>query len=229
MLVAIAVFFVASATRVGWLHVADAMLWGIILLSAVVPWHTVPKLEVARSVHMPRRRSGDVAPVVGDELGIELSVVNNTRIPRYFLSAAQSSFSKGDSETRQKFFFARIPARNQRGSTGTLSCDTMAKSFWKLGCRSACSGVAGESTCRAKCSFIRAGSTWSALASLEQTRETQAHGGAYVVAMRPPVLDDTFTATPFVIFTGRTPLELADHQSNSTMQAPKTPSWSHST
>jgi len=123
VLVAIAVFFVASATRVGWLHVADAMLWGIIILSATVPWLTVPKLEVARSVHPPRRRSGDVAPVVGDELSIELSVVNNTRFPRYFLSASQMSFSQGDSETRQKFFFARIPGRKNRSSIGTLACD----------------------------------------------------------------------------------------------------------
>ena len=121
--VAIAVFFVASATRVGWLHVADAMLWGIILLSAIVPWLTVPKLQIARSVHLPRRRSGDVAPVVGDQLAIELSLVNNTRSPCYFLSAAQTSFSQGDTETRQKFFFARIPGRRQRSATGTLSCD----------------------------------------------------------------------------------------------------------
>ena len=123
VVVAIAVFFVASATRVGWLHVADAMLWGIILLSAIVPWLTVPKLQVARSVHLPRRRSGDVAPIVGDALAIELSLVNKTRIPRYFLSAVQASFSQGDTETRQKFFFARIPGRSQRSATGTLSCD----------------------------------------------------------------------------------------------------------
>ncbi len=55
VIIGVSVFFVASATRVGWLHVADALLWGIIALSAVLPWITLP-INSSRGCALRSRR-----------------------------------------------------------------------------------------------------------------------------------------------------------------------------
>ena len=38
LLVAIIVFVLSGVTRVGWLLLFDAVLWGTLVLSAVMPW-----------------------------------------------------------------------------------------------------------------------------------------------------------------------------------------------
>ncbi len=123
VIIGVSVFFVASATRVGWLHVADALLWGIIALSAVLPWITVPKLHVDRHISIPRRRGDDVSPVVGEFVDVKLTISNATRWPRFFVSAHQSSSTGGAAETTQRYFFAGLRSHTASSSTGQVECD----------------------------------------------------------------------------------------------------------
>ncbi len=124
VIIGVSVFFVASATRVGWLHVADALLWGIIALSAVLPWISVPKLHVDRHISIPRRRGDDVSPVVGESVDVKLTITNATRWPRFFVSAHQSSATGGAAESTQRYFFAGLRSQTASSATATWSQPT---------------------------------------------------------------------------------------------------------
>ena len=75
VLAAVAAFFIASATRVGWVHMADAVLWGVVILSAVTPWLSVYGLSVSREKSISSR--GNLGgPVEGDSVDIDLKIQN---------------------------------------------------------------------------------------------------------------------------------------------------------
>ena len=123
VLIGVSVFFVASATRVGWLHVADALLWGIIALSAALPWITLPKLHVDRHISIPRRRGDGVSPVVGESVDVKLTISNATRWPRFFVSAHQSSSTGNSPAGTQRYFFATLRSQTASSATGQVECD----------------------------------------------------------------------------------------------------------
>ena len=54
LIAALLVFFLARLTQVGWLYLIDALLWGIILLSAFLPWLSVPFLDARRKLSWGR-------------------------------------------------------------------------------------------------------------------------------------------------------------------------------
>lgn len=122
LLATIAIFFLAGATRVGWVYIADALLWGVLVLSAVFPHLTVPRVRASRRLLAPRRRGGDLGPVEGDTVAIELRLGNHTGWPRFFVSAAQESSLAGPGKERQRFFFARLAARTVSAAVGTVEC-----------------------------------------------------------------------------------------------------------
>ncbi len=92
VLTAVAAFFIASATRVGWVHMADAILWGVVILSAVTPWFSVYGLSVRRIRQFNSSASGaDLAgPVEGKPVDIEIQLVNRWWIPRFLLNVEYS-------------------------------------------------------------------------------------------------------------------------------------------
>jgi uncharacterized protein (DUF58 family) len=91
VLTAVAAFFIASATRVGWVHLADAVLWGVVILSAISPWVSVYGLSVQRNRRLP---SGSplvngaklAGPVEGKSLDVDIQLVNRWWIPRFLLN-----------------------------------------------------------------------------------------------------------------------------------------------
>jgi uncharacterized protein (DUF58 family) len=95
LITAIIGFFVASATRVGWLHLADAVLFGALAVSAVLPHASVSRLG-ASARFTPRRRAGsEIAPVVGDSAELEVTLNNRARVPRLFVSASVPAANPG--------------------------------------------------------------------------------------------------------------------------------------
>ncbi|MCH8910847.1 MAG: hypothetical protein IH867_08910, partial [Chloroflexi bacterium] len=89
ILAAVAAFFIASATRVGWVHLADAVLWGVVILSAITPWFSVYGLSVQRN----RRFNSLVnlaGPVEGKSLDIDIRLTNRWWIPRFLLNVEYS-------------------------------------------------------------------------------------------------------------------------------------------
>lgn len=124
LIVAICGFFVASATRVGWLHVADALLVGMLLLSALLPHLTVARLKVKTRFNVPGSSRKEPAPRVGDDVQLELSLVNRSWIPRVFLSAFASNAGNDAGRSLGRAFFPVVPARGSAASKVNVKCST---------------------------------------------------------------------------------------------------------
>lgn len=122
ILSAVGIFFLASVTRVGWLHLADAVFWGMIVIGAVLPWLTVPGIRASRKI-ITSRDHDVVAPVVGDEIDIEIGVNNDGPIPRFLVTASYESSLSGGEKGRQRVFFSHIHGRSTTTGSNTVTCD----------------------------------------------------------------------------------------------------------
>ncbi len=113
---AVAVFFLASATRVGWAHLAGALLWGVVLLSFAVPWLTVAGLSATRRLNV-NAKGGLSGPVERDGVISELTLCGRGRLPRVMATAQYSVTCEGQPPRFHKFFFSSVPAKGRRAMT----------------------------------------------------------------------------------------------------------------
>jgi uncharacterized protein (DUF58 family) len=86
LVAALVLFLLARLTQVGWLYLVDAVLWGIILLSAVFPWVGVAFLAAQRSLERPDAKQGRAEPAEGDPVRIKVTVRPRAPWPSYVLS-----------------------------------------------------------------------------------------------------------------------------------------------
>ncbi len=117
LLVAILVYVLARVTQVGWLYLIDALLWGIILLSAVLPWLGVVFLDGRRRLsdrssplenRAENRAEKPAGPAEGEPVQIELSLHNRVLFPRFFLRILYDCpFADPESRLR-RFFVAKL-------------------------------------------------------------------------------------------------------------------------
>lgn len=114
--VAIAVFFLASTTRVGWVHLADAVLWGVVLLSFAVPWLSAPGLRIARTVDTSAS-TGSPGPLEGDDLPVTLSLSNSWWLPRFLVAVSYPVSAAGVTSTHRSIFFWSWPRRARNADT----------------------------------------------------------------------------------------------------------------
>jgi uncharacterized protein (DUF58 family) len=117
---AVAVFFIASATRVGWVHLADALLWGAALLSFAVPWLSVWGVRATRAFD-PRGHHGLAGPVEGQPVKATVRLLNHVPIPRFMIAVRYSVTSPAGQKASHRFLFTRLGARAQRGLSKEFS------------------------------------------------------------------------------------------------------------
>lgn len=128
VLAAVAAFFIASATRVGWVHLADAILWGVVILSAVTPWLSVYGLTVKRDKRFTSQ-SNLGGPVEGQSLDVDINLVNKWWIPRFLLNV-QYSITSQRTETDESVVLVGVGPRAT--SEGTSSAETSTHGAHKL-------------------------------------------------------------------------------------------------
>ena len=125
LIAAILVFFLARLTQVGWLYLVDSLLWGIILLSALLPWLGVPFLDARRKLSWegPGEGSGNRTgagpgkgrdgPTEGETIQIDLSLRNRGIWPKFFLSLSYEC-TLADPENRQlRFFVSKLAGSSE--------------------------------------------------------------------------------------------------------------------
>jgi uncharacterized protein (DUF58 family) len=118
--VAIAVFFLASTTRVGWVHLADAVLWGVILLSLLTPWVSMPGMGVARTVSSTGE--GEIGPTEGDDVPVSIELRNRWWLPRFLVSVSYP-VEVSDAERIRKSVFLWSPPRSTASFESHLTLD----------------------------------------------------------------------------------------------------------
>ena len=86
LVVAILIFFLAQLTQVGWLYLVDSVLWGMLILSAVLPWVGVALLSAQLRLECAAPKAAGMSPSEGDQVRIEVSLRNRAFWPRFFIS-----------------------------------------------------------------------------------------------------------------------------------------------
>ena len=86
MLVAFLVLVLAGSTRVGWLLLFDAVLWGALAISAVMPWLAGGKLDVRRRVVGWDGDDDAPGPTEGRPVEFEVTLHNRGMLPCMLLS-----------------------------------------------------------------------------------------------------------------------------------------------
>ena len=119
---AIFTFLLARLTQVGWLYLADATLWGIILLSLAVPSLMVMSLSVRRRLVRSDAGADGPGPSEGDTVRLELSLDNGRSWPRYFLSIGYDCPLAGPDERSQRYFVRRVNGAGTLVLGGSVRC-----------------------------------------------------------------------------------------------------------
>lgn len=109
----ILVYLVASQTQVGWLYLIDAVIWGTLVVSAVLPRQTLKTLSVEQQVLLSAVPPGQVSlngPLEGETVEIRLRVSNRGRLARYFIRlTADWPFEEPDNRSRHFLLTAVNP------------------------------------------------------------------------------------------------------------------------
>ena len=114
------IYLVASQTQIGWLYLFDAIIWSLLLLSAIMSGSSLKSLQVEQQVILPasalrHRELG--GPLEDETIEVKLKVTNNGSLARHFIRLwADCPFEQP--EKRQRAFL--LTALNP-GSTTTFS------------------------------------------------------------------------------------------------------------
>ena len=119
---AIFTFFLARLTQVGWLYVLDAVLWGVILLSVVMPWLAVMSLRAGLRLRQAETNPGPPGPAEGDAINLELILENLKPWPRFLLSASFNCPLAGPGQRLQRFFVPKLAARSSLPLVNEVEC-----------------------------------------------------------------------------------------------------------
>ncbi len=137
--IAILVYLLGRLTQVGWLYLLDAVLWGMVLTSALLPWLGVAFLRVRRRLEYPgasphaldtMNMQGASGPSEGDTVKINLSLSGGGFWPRFFLTLQYHCPLAGPAQRKQKLFVARLPAG---GVTLTTTLSAYQRGLHQLG------------------------------------------------------------------------------------------------
>ena len=106
--VAIVLFLLAGLTQVGWVYLVDAVMWGIIVLSAAFPWVGLAFLSAERNVELPNPKPDSPGPAEGDFLQVSLTLRNRALWPGYFLGMFYHCPVAAPENHRQQFFVTEV-------------------------------------------------------------------------------------------------------------------------
>lgn len=106
---ALAIYFLARLTQVGWLYLVDAILWGALVLGLIMPFVGVAfitgrRTASSKDIHKTGGRLSE-----GDRVKITISLKNGMFYPRFFHSVKYDSPIVGPTGSEQRFFVAQLP------------------------------------------------------------------------------------------------------------------------
>ncbi|GEM_PF-416996 len=117
---AVVLFLLARLTQVGWLYLVDAVLWGIILLSAAFPWVGVAFLAAQRSVERPDPKQGHTGPAEGDPVPIKVTIRGRAPWPSYVLSLFYDCPLAAPGSRLHRFFVTEVSRSGQVSMVSTV-------------------------------------------------------------------------------------------------------------
>lgn len=122
ILLALLLFFVASFTQVGWVRIVDAVLWGMLGLSLLLQWISTTGMEAKRHINNVQASRFGIGPMEGDDISVDMEVVNKRFWPKFFVSAMFATPFTEDDSSIKRFFIANIAGHSAIDITTDLKC-----------------------------------------------------------------------------------------------------------
>ena len=108
LVVAVVLFLLAGLTQVGWVYLVDAVLWGIIVLSAAFPWLGFAFVSAERRVEPANPRADTPGPAEGDLFRVSVTLRKRAFWPSYFLGMFYDCPASAPENHRQQFFVTEM-------------------------------------------------------------------------------------------------------------------------
>ena len=128
---AVSLLLLARLTQVGWLYLLDSVLWGALLLSAILPWLATPFLAGRRRVVPQGTVGGQAWPSQGDSVEIEVLLRNRVFWPRFLLNLVYPCPAAAPGHQQIRAFIAKLPG--SRTTTLTSVVEAYARGNHPLG------------------------------------------------------------------------------------------------
>ncbi len=114
-------YLVASQTQIGWLYLFDAIIWSVLVLSAILPWWSLRSLQLESQIILPAasfHRSLLTGPLEDETVEVRLKVTNNGRLARHFIKVLVNLSFAQPEKCQQGFIIVSLDPR----STTVFSC-----------------------------------------------------------------------------------------------------------
>lgn len=112
------VYFLASQTQVGWLYLFDAVIWSLLLLSAIIFWFGLKSLKIERHIVYAGSRDRQLnGPLEDEPFEVRLKVSNRGHLARYFIKVLEDCPFDGPEKQERTFLISKIGARSSTGFT----------------------------------------------------------------------------------------------------------------
>ncbi|MBM3945498.1 MAG: DUF58 domain-containing protein [SAR202 cluster bacterium] len=118
----VALFFLSSATQVGWVRILDAMLWGMLLLSFVLQWLCTTAVDVRRRLLTSASARSLPGPMEEDVVEIETGLRNRRFWPRFFISVISRFPMESPDKQTQRYFVATLPSNETTPVISKVHC-----------------------------------------------------------------------------------------------------------
>ena len=121
----VVVYIMGGQTQVGWLYLFDAMIWSVVLLSAVLPWWSLRSLRVERQVRLSRIATWPddlVTPVEDGTVEVGIKVSNQGRLARYLIKVIEDCPLDGPAERPRAFLLFSVKPKSTVALTYSATC-----------------------------------------------------------------------------------------------------------
>ena len=119
------VYFLASQTQRGWLYLFDAIIWSLLVLSAILSWYSLKSLQVERQVLLPTSvliQSQLGGPLADEMVEVKLKVTNNGRLARYFIKVLEDCPFDEPEKRHRVFLVTTLKPRSETVFSYRATC-----------------------------------------------------------------------------------------------------------
>ena len=119
------VYLVASQTQIGWLYLFDAIIWSLLVLSAVLPWYSLKSLQVEQQIILPPfafHQPPLGGPLEDETVEVKLRVTNSGRLARHFITMLADCPFEQPEKRQRTFLLTSLKSRSATVCSYTATC-----------------------------------------------------------------------------------------------------------
>ncbi len=108
-------YLIANQAQIGWLYLFDAIIWSLLVLSAILPWYSLKSLRLECQVLLPTsalRRPQLGGPLEDETVEVKLEVTNNGRLARHFIKVLADCPFEQPQKRYRAFFLTNLKSRS---------------------------------------------------------------------------------------------------------------------